>query len=77
MRCIFSSDEILRRHVLPHEKERILAEACDGVAGGHYGRHATGKKILHIGLYWTTLDSDLVDYEKSDDVFQRTGKTSR
>jgi len=30
------ADNILRRCVLEHERPRILAEACEGIVGGHY-----------------------------------------
>jgi hypothetical protein len=29
-------DNILRRYVLEHERPRVLAEAHEGIAGGHY-----------------------------------------
>ena len=45
-------DEILRRYVLPHEQEMILAESHDGVAGGHYGGNTTSRKLLRTGLWW-------------------------
>jgi hypothetical protein len=29
-------DNILRRYVIEHERPRILAEAHEGISGGHY-----------------------------------------
>lgn len=43
-------DEVLRRYVLEHERHAIVAEAHDGVAGGHYAGKATTKKVLRVGL---------------------------
>ena len=63
-------DEILRQYVLPDEKERILVEEHDRVAGGHYGSHVTTKKILQDILWWPTLHSDVEDYQKSCDSCQ-------
>ena len=34
-------DEILRRYVLEHERQQILAEAHAGIAGGHYAGKPT------------------------------------
>jgi hypothetical protein len=41
------ADIILRRCVLEHERPRILAEAHEGIAGGHYAGKATTQKVLH------------------------------
>jgi hypothetical protein len=38
---------ILRRCVLEHERPRILAEAHEGIAGGHYAGKDTAKGISH------------------------------
>jgi len=35
------ADSILRRYVLAHERPRILAEAHEGIVGGHYAGKAT------------------------------------
>jgi hypothetical protein len=35
------ADNILRRCVLEHERPRILAEAHEGIVGGHYAGKAT------------------------------------
>ena len=70
-------DEILRRHVLPHEQERILFEAPDGIIGGHDGGLATARKVLWAGLWWPTMYNDVMDYAKSWDVCQRMRKPSQ
>jgi hypothetical protein len=42
------ADSILRRCVLEHERPRILAEAHEGIAGGHYAGKYT-QKVLCTG----------------------------
>jgi hypothetical protein len=41
------ADNILRRYVLEHEIPRVLAEAHEGIAGGHYTGKSTAQKVLH------------------------------
>jgi transposase InsO family protein len=48
------ADSILRRYVLEHERPRVLAEAHEGIAGGHYTGKATAQKVLRAGLWWPT-----------------------
>ena len=69
-------DEILWRCILPHELGQILEEAHAGIAGGHYGGHATEWKVLCIRLWCPTLHIDAAEYARSCDVFQRVGKPS-
>jgi hypothetical protein len=71
------SDSILIRYVLEHERPRILAEAHKGIAGGHYAGKSTMKKILHVGLWWTTIHRDSKEYCQRCDVCQRVGKPNR
>jgi hypothetical protein len=70
-------DEILRRCVMEAERPLILAEAHEGIAGGHYAGKATAEKVLRVGLWWPTLHRDAKDYYRACDVFQRVGKPSR
>lgn len=70
-------DEILRRYVLEHETPLILAEAHEGIAGGHLAGSATTKKILRVGLWWPTLHKDAKKYSQSYDVCQRLGNPNR
>ena len=69
-------DEILRRCILPNEHGPILEEVHAGIAGDHYGGHATARKVLHAVLWWPTLHNDATNYARSRDVFQRVGKPS-
>jgi hypothetical protein len=39
-------DEILRRCVMETERSLILAEAHEGITGGHYAGKATAQKVL-------------------------------
>ena len=48
-----------------------------GVVGGHYRGCADARKVLHMGLWWPTLNRDAVDYARTCDIFQRTRKPSR
>jgi hypothetical protein len=55
----------------------ILAEAHEGIAGGHYLGKETAQKVLRAGLWWPTLHRDAKDYYRACDVCQRVGKPSR
>jgi hypothetical protein len=55
----------------------ILAEAHEGITGGHYTGKETAQKVLRVGLWWPTLHRDAKDYYKACDVCQRVGKLSR
>jgi hypothetical protein len=71
------ADNILRRCVMEHESPIILAEAHEGIAGGHYTGKAIAQKVLHIGLWWPTVHKDAKEYCQNCDVCQRVGKPSR
>ena len=70
-------DEILRRCVLEHEKQLILAEAHSGAVGGHYVGKAIAQKILTAGFWWPTIHKDAREYCHSSEICQRIGKPSR
>jgi hypothetical protein len=63
-------DEILRRCVMEAEIPLILAEAHEGITGGHYARKENAQKVLRVGLWWPTLHKDVKDYYKACDVYQ-------
>jgi hypothetical protein len=67
-------DEILRRCVMEAEIPLIMAEAHEGIVGGHYAGKETTQKILRDGLQWPTLHKDSKEYYKACDVFHRVGK---
>ena len=70
-------DEVLRRCVMPHEKDAIIREAHSGTAGGHFTGKPTAQKILAAGLWWPMLHKDTKDFCRCCDIFQRVGKPSQ
>jgi hypothetical protein len=63
--------DILRRCVMEEKRELILAEAHEGITGGHYARKETTHNVLRVGLWWPTLHRDAKDYYRACDVCQR------
>jgi hypothetical protein len=51
-------DNILRRCVMEHERIIILAEAHEGIAGGHYAGKDIGQKLLCTRLWWPIVCND-------------------
>ena len=70
-------DNILRRCVLEHERPRILEEAHEGIAGGDYARKDIVHKVLHVGIWWPTIQRDAKEYCQKCDVCQRDGNPNR
>ena len=70
-------DEVLRRCVMPHEKEAIIKEAHSKTTGGHFVGKPTAQKILEEGLWWPTLHKDTKEFCRCCDICQRVGKPSR
>jgi hypothetical protein len=71
------ADSILRRYVLKHEIPRVLAESHEGIARGKYAGKSTTQKLLHAGLWWSTIHKDSKEYCQRCDVCQRVGKPNR
>jgi hypothetical protein len=69
--------EILRRCVMEEEIPLILAEAHEGIAGGHYAGKETTQKVLRASLWWSTLHKDVKEYYRSCDVCQIVINPSR
>ena len=67
---------MFHKYVLEHERHDILAEAHDGVAGGHYTGKEMTQKTLRVGLWWSTLHTYSHEYCKACDTCQRTGRPS-
>jgi hypothetical protein len=65
--------KIMRRCVLEHERHRNLAEAHEGIVGGHYAGKYTTQKVLRAGLWWPTIQRDAKDYCQICDVCHRVG----
>ena len=68
------ADEIWRRAIWQIEKDIIMQEAHYGVAGGHYVREMTTRKIWNNGLWWPTTIKDAIEYCRQCDLCQRMGK---
>jgi len=68
--CLYKlgPDEVLRRCVMPHEKDAIIKEAHSGTAGGHFAGKPTTHKILEAGLWWPTLHKDTKDFCRCCDI---------
>ena len=63
--------------LLEHERPRILAEAHEGIVGGHYVGKSTTQKVLRIGLWWPTVHKDVNECCHNHDFYQRVGKPNR
>ena len=67
-------DQVMRRCVRPHEQEAVLAEAHQGVCGGHFSGETTSRKIFQAGLWWPTAIKDAYRTAKQCDSCQRIGQ---
>ena len=47
----------------------VLAEAHEGIDGGHYVGNPTTQKVLHVGLRWPTIRKDAKEYCQTCYVF--------
>ena len=54
--------DILWRCVLPHQEGNVLVEACARILGRHYRGRTTIRKVLHIGIWWPTLNDDATEF---------------
>jgi hypothetical protein len=63
--------------VLEHEIPRVLVEAHERIAGKHYAGKYTAQKVLHTGLWWSTIHRESKEYVQRCDVCQRVGKPNR
>jgi hypothetical protein len=54
-----------------------LAEAHEGIVGGHYAGKCTAQKVLCIGLWWPTVHRYAKEYFQIYDVCQRVGKPNK
>ena len=70
-------DNILRICVIKHERSIIIAEAHEGIVGGHYTGKTTAHKVLHVGLWWPTIHKNSKEYCQKCDVFQSIENPSR
>ena len=63
-------DGIHLRCLRKEEPERVVKEVHRGICGSHINGRMLAKKILRIGYYWNTMETDCVDYVKSYHVCQ-------
>ena len=47
------------------EVERVMEEVHQEICGPHINGRTLAKKILRIGYYWNTMETNCVDYVKS------------
>jgi hypothetical protein len=71
------ADRILRRHILDHERLRILVKSHEGIIEGNYAGIATMQNVLRAGLWWPTIHRDSKEYCQQCDVYQRVEKPNR
>ena len=48
-----------------------MDEIHQGIYGPHMNRRMLAKKILRIGYYWSTMETDCVDFVKNCHNYQR------
>ena len=47
------------------EAKKVIEEIHQGICGPHVNGRMLAKKILRIGYYWNTMETDCVDFMKS------------
>ena len=62
---------------MEHECPMILAEAHEGIVGGHYARKAIAHRILCTILCWPIVSKYAKEYFQNCDVCHSVGKPSR
>ena len=73
MQYILCGGQLYRRsydgihlHCLKKEEaEKVTEEIHQGICGPHMNGITLAKKILRIGYYWNTMETDYVDFVKS------------
>ena len=60
-----SFDSIHLHCLKKEEVERVIEEVHQGFCGPHMSERMLAKKILRIGYYWSTMETDCVDFVKS------------
>ena len=68
-------DGILRRCVPRSARQQlVIEEAHAGDAGDHFAAEITIKKYLQVGLWWDSMQPDVITYCRKCDICQRTGR---
>ena len=60
-----SYDGIHLRCLKKEEAKRVMEEIHQGICGLHLNGRMLAKKILRMGYFWNTMETDCVDYVKS------------
>ena len=59
-----SYDGIHPRFVKKEEAKRVIEEVHQGICGPHMNGRMLAKKILRMGYYWNTMETDCIDFVK-------------
>ncbi|XP_075635249.1 uncharacterized protein LOC142607591 [Castanea sativa] len=60
-----SYDGVLLRCLKKEKAKRVMEEVHQGICDPHMNGRMLAQKILRIGYYWNTMETDCVDYVKS------------
>ena len=65
--CLYkrSFDSILLRCIDSTEAVHLMMEVHEGICGPHMNGHMLAKKIMRLGYYWLTLESDCIQHVRS------------
>ncbi|KAH9293932.1 hypothetical protein KI387_040855, partial [Taxus chinensis] len=66
-------DGTLLRCLNQEESSSVLAEVHSGICGAHMNGIALAKKILRVGYYWPTMESDACHFVKHCQACQKHG----
>ena len=60
-----SSVSVHLRCLKREEAERVVENVYQGICGPHMNGRMLAKKILRMGYYWSTIETNYMDYVKS------------
>ncbi|KAK8676952.1 hypothetical protein V6N13_142510 [Hibiscus sabdariffa] len=64
------SDQILIRCVNAKEAQQIIEEVHEGICGMHPNGFTMARRIMRFGYYWSTTESDCINYARKCDKCQ-------
>ncbi|XP_039012179.1 uncharacterized protein LOC120141335, partial [Hibiscus syriacus] len=59
-----SLDQVLLRCVDAKEAKLILEEVHEGICGTHANGHVMARQIMRFGYYWSTMETDCINYAR-------------
>ncbi|XP_038999487.1 uncharacterized protein LOC120125050, partial [Hibiscus syriacus] len=59
-----SMDQVLLRCVDNKEAKMILEEVHEGICGTHANGHVMARQIMRFGYYWSTMETDCINYAR-------------